>query len=82
MEVVDDQHDDFGLFRELRDDCFDHRVAIERWGSRLGSGVSRGGRLADRVQNGEPELLGILLVARHRHECDPTILAGAVSPRT
>src|SRR4029077_13181749 len=36
----------------------------------------------DRVQDGEPELLSILLVTGHRHEGDPAILAGSVRPRT
>ena len=29
MEIVDDQHDDFGLLREIGDDRVDHRVASQ-----------------------------------------------------
>ena len=82
VDIVDDQHEDWGLLRKFRHDRVDHRVAIERGGSCSASGIRPGGRLADRVQNGEPELLGVLLVVRDRYEADPAILAGAVRPRT
>ena len=66
---------------QFRYDRVDHHVAVEIGRSRLPSGIGRGVRLADRVQDGEPELLSILLVAGHRHEGDPAILARPVRPR-
>ena len=78
MEIVYDQHHASGRFREFRYDCVDHHVAVEIRRSRLPSGIRAGVRLTDRVQDGEPKLLSILLVAGHRYEGDPAILAHAV----
>ena len=81
MKIVYDQHHDSGRLREFRYDCVDHHVAVEIGRSRLPSGIGAGVRLTDRVQDGEPEQLSILLVAGHRHEGDRAILARTVTPR-
>ena len=81
VEIVYDQHHDSGRFGQFRYDRVDHHIAVKIGRSRLPSGISNGVRLADRVQDGEPELLSILLVAGHRHQGDSAILARSVRPR-
>ena len=81
MQIVYDQHHDSGLLGQFRRNRVDHHPAVKIGHSRLPCGISRGVRLTDGVQDGEPELLRILLVAGHRHEGDPTILALTVRPR-
>ena len=75
VEIVDHQHNDSGRFGQFRYDRVDHHIAVEIGRSGLPSGISAGIRSPDRLQDGEPELLRILLVAGHRHEGDPAILA-------
>ena len=75
VEIVYDQHNDSGRFGQFRYNRVDHHVAVKIGRSRLPSGISDGVRSTDRVQDGEPELLSILLVTGHRHEGDPAILA-------
>ena len=42
--------------------------------------ASCGRGLTDRAEQGQPELLGVVLVAWHRHESEPARLARAVGP--
>ena len=81
MEIVYDQHIDWGRFGEFRYDLVDDHIAVKNGRSGLTSGFSDRPRLTDRVQDREPELLSILLVTRHRQERDPAILARSVRPR-
>jgi hypothetical protein len=82
VEIVYDQHNASGHFAKFGYDRVDHHFAGKRGRSHLPLGISDGVCLTDRVQDGEPELLSILLVTGHRHEGDPAILAGSVRPRT
>ena len=81
VEIVDHQHNDSGRFGQFRYNRVDNHIAVEIGRSGLPSGISDGIRSPDRLQDGEPELLRILLVAGHRHEGDPAILARSVGPR-
>src|SRR5690348_11611356 len=81
VKIVYDQHNDSVCFGQFRYDRVDHRVAVKIGRGHLPSGISDGVRLTDGVQNGEPELLSILLVTGHRHKGDPAIFAGSVRPR-
>ena len=81
VEIVDHQHDDSGRFGQFRYDRVDNHVAVKIGRGGLPSGISDGVRSPDRLQDGEPELLRILLVAGHRHVGDPAVLARSVGPR-
>jgi hypothetical protein len=81
VEIVNDQYNDSIRFGQFRYNRVDHRIAVKIGRCRLPSGISDGVRFADRVQDVEPELLSILLVAGHRHEGHPAILARSLRPR-
>jgi hypothetical protein len=71
VEIVDDQHHGSGLLRELGEDRVDERAAVDSGDRGPRPGLRRRvERLADRIQQGEPELLRVLLVARHGHGGD------------
>ena len=80
MQVVDDQ-DHAATVGELREDAVDHRPPSK-------SGVADGGvrtghrRLSDRAEQGEPELLGVLLVARDLHDGERVRLARSAHVRS
>ena len=81
VEIVNHQHDGSGRFGQFRYDRVDDYIAIKIGRSHRRSGISDGIRSTDRLQDGEPELLSVLLVAGHRHEGDPAILVRPVGPR-
>ena len=81
VEIVDHQHNDSGRFGQFRYNHVDDRIGVKIGRSGRPSGISDGIRSPDRLQDGEPELLRILLVAGHRHEGHPAILARSVGPR-
>ena len=80
VEIVDHQHNDSGRFGQFKNNRVDDRIAVKIGRSGLPSGISDGIRSPDRLQDGEPELRRILLVAGHRHEGDPAILGRSVGP--
>jgi hypothetical protein len=82
VEIVDDQYDRSDLLGELRNDCVDELVAVNRSARGvLRLRVDRACRAANRVQNHGPKPLRILFVAVYRHRRDPTKVRRARSPR-
>src|SRR3954454_11915583 len=81
MEIVDNHRDGVSDIGEFGEHAVDHRPLIEggRRRRRLPPGGCAGG-LADRAEEGKPELLCILLIALHLQEGDPMGLIPTVSP--
>jgi hypothetical protein len=81
VEIVDDQHDPAPMVFECCHHPLDHRPPVEAGG---GGGRFRpaggAGAMTDRVQQGKPEQLGILLVALHLDHGEPMPLARTVGP--
>ena len=69
LEIINNQRDAAMSVGELRQHPVDHRRRVEVgcrcWQFR--AAVCTGG-VTDRVEQGEPELLGVVLVALHLHE--------------
>ncbi len=65
----------------LREHPLDHRrcVEVRRRCWQFGAAVCTGG-MTDRVEQGKPELLGVVLVASHLHEGEPVRLARTAGP--
>jgi hypothetical protein len=83
VQIVDHHDDGVTAVGQLREDPVDHGLPAEvrRRGHRFGQ-ADRADRLADRAQEGKPELLAVSLVASHRHEGEPMRLAWTVCPGT
>ncbi len=81
VEIINDQRDAATSIGELRQHPVDHRRRIEvgRRGRRFRAAVCTGG-MTDRVEQGQPELLGVLLVALHLHDGEPVRLARTAGP--
>ena len=81
VQIVDDQDEAAALVGELREHPVDHRPPIEvgcrGWRFRAAGGA---GGLADRAEQGQPELLGVALVALHLQDGEPVRLTRTVGP--
>ena len=81
MEIINHQRDAAVSVGELRQHPVGHRRCVEvrrRW-RRFRAAVCTGG-VTDRVEQGQPELLGVVLVALHLHEGEPVRLARPAGP--
>ena len=82
VEVVDDHHEGAVMVGELRQHPVDHRPPVELrrrcWRFRL---AGCAGGMTDRVEQGKPELLGVVLVALHLQHGEPMRLTRTVGPR-
>ena len=79
--IIDYQDDAAAMIFELRQHPVGHRLPVElrcrRWRFRA-AGCT--GSTADRAEEGQPELLGILLIALHLQDGKPVPLPRAVGP--
>jgi hypothetical protein len=82
MQIINNQRDVATSIGELRQHPVDHRRCIEVrcrcWRFRA---AGWGAGLTDRVEQGKPELLGVVLVALHLHDGEPVRLPRTVGPR-
>src|SRR5690242_13016861 len=81
MEIIDDQDDTVAVLSELRAHSVDNGLLVEI-GCRcqLPASAGRAGGPSDGPEDGEPELLGVLLVALHLHDCQSVRLTRPVRP--
>ena len=82
MQIINHQRDAAVSVGELRQHPVDHRRPVEV-GCRcrqFRAAVCTGG-VTDPVEQGQPELLGVVLIALHLHEGEPARLARPVRPR-
>ena len=81
MEIINNQRDAAASIGELRQHPVDHRRCIEVgcrcW--RFRAAVCTGD-VTDRVEQGQPELLGVLLVALHLQDGEPARLPRTAGP--
>jgi hypothetical protein len=81
VEIVNNQRDAAMSVGELREHLVDHRLPVEvgrrcrQFRAALGAGS-----VTDRVEQGQPELLGVVLVAWHLHEGETVRLARSAGP--
>jgi hypothetical protein len=81
VEVIDNQRHAAAGVRELRQHPVDHRLRVEvRCRGWEGRATVRAGDVADRVEQGQPELLGVLLVALHPQQGELARLALTSDP--
>ncbi len=83
VQVINNQCDAVASIGEFREHPAGHRRRVEvgRRGRRFRAAVCTGG-LTDRVEQGQPELLGVLLVALHLQHGEPARLPRTAGPRT
>ena len=81
VKIINNQRDAAMSAGELREHPVDHRRCVEV-GCRCWrfATVGRGRSVTDRVEQGQPELLGVLLAALHLHEGEPARLIRQASP--
>jgi hypothetical protein len=81
VEIIDRQRDVAVNTGELREHPVDHcrcvEVGCRCWRIRA---VGRSRSVTDRVEQGQPELLGVVLVALHLHMGNPARLTGSARP--
>ena len=77
VEIIHNQRDAAVSVGELREHPVDHRrcVEVRRPCRRFRAAVCTGG-VTDRAEQGQPELLGVVLAALHLHEGEPARLPG------
>ena len=81
MEIINNQRDAATSIGELRQHPVDHRRCIEvRCRCRRFRAAVCTGGVTDRVEQGKPELLGVLLVALHLQHGEPARLPRTVGP--
>ena len=81
MQIVDDQKGAVAMLGELRTNPVDDRPLVEV-GCRcqLLAFAGRAVGLPDGAEDGDPELLGVLLVALHLDDCQPIRLTRPICP--
>ena len=81
VEIINNQRDAAVSVGELREYPVDHRQCVEVgcrcWRFRT---AGRGRSVTDRVEQGQPELLSVLLAALHLHEGEPARLTRSAGP--
>src|SRR6266516_2055452 len=81
MQIINNQRDVAVSVGEFREHPVGHRRCVEVgcrcWRFRA---AGRGRSVTDRVEQGQPELLGVLLAALHLHEGEPVRLARSSGP--
>jgi hypothetical protein len=82
VQIVDHQRDAAASLGELRQHPVNHRWCIEvGCRSRRFRAAACAGGLTDRSEQGQPELLGVLLVAWHLQHGEPLWLPRTAGPR-
>ena len=81
MQIIDDQKGAVPMLGELRTNPVDDRPLVEV-GCRcqLLATAGRAVGLPDGAEDGDPELLGVLLVAPHLDDCQPIRLTRPIRP--
>jgi len=81
VEIINHQRDAAASVGELGQHPAGHRrrVEVRRRGRRFRTAVCAGG-VTDRAEQGQPELLGVVLAALHLHEGEPVRLARPAGP--
>ena len=81
VQIINNQSDAVASIGELRQHPVDHRPTVELgcrcWRFRA---AGWGTGLTDRAEQGQPELLGVVLVALHLHDGEPVRLTRTVCP--
>ena len=81
VQIINHQRDAAASIGKLRQHPVDHCLPVEVgcrcW--QFGAAV-RTGRVTNRAEEGQPELLGVLLIALHLHEGEPARLARTAGP--
>jgi hypothetical protein len=82
VQIINHQCDAVGGIGEFREHPVDHRPPVELrrrcWRFRLGG---CGGGITDRAEQGKPELLSVVLVARHLQHGESMSLTRTIGPR-
>ena len=82
VQVIDDQRDAAAGVGQLREHPVGHRRGVEPGcGGRRFRVAGGAGRMAYRVEQGQPEKLGVVLARLHLHDRQPARLARTVRPR-
>ena len=82
VQIINNQRDAAARTGELGQHPVHHRRRIEvRRRRRRSRAAGRGPNATDRVEQGQPELLGVLLIALHLQHREPVPLTLTVSPR-
>ena len=81
VQIIENQRDAAARTGELGQHPVNHRRRIEvRRRRRRSRAAGRGRSVTDRVEQGQPELLGVLLIALHLQHREPVPLPLTVSP--
>ena len=81
MEIIDDQEGAAAMLSELRMNSAGHGLLVEvGCRGQLFAFAGRAGRPPDGAEDGQPELLGVLLIAPYLDRCSPVLLTRTVCP--
>ena len=81
MEIIDDQEGAVVMRGEFRQNSLaDGRFIEVGCRCQLFAFAGRARRLPDRAEDGQPELLGVLLIAPHLDDCQPVQLTRTICP--
>ena len=81
VEIIDDQEGTVGMRGELRQNSLgDGRFIEVGCRGQLFALAGSAGGLPDGAEDGEPELLGVLLIAPHLDNCQPVRLTRTICP--
>jgi hypothetical protein len=81
VEIIDDQEGAVVMRGEFRQNSLaDGRFIEAGCRCQLFAFAGRARRLPDRAEDGQPELLGVLLIAPHLDDCQPVRLTRTICP--
>ena len=81
MEIVDDQKGTVPMLGELRTNSVGDGLRVEvRCRGQLFAIARRARYLPDGTEDGQPELLGVLLIAPYLDDCQPVRLPRTICP--
>ena len=81
MQVIDDQEGAVAMLGELRQNSLaDGRFIEIGCRCQLFAFAGRARGVPDGAEDGKPELLGVLLIASHLHDCQPVRLTRPICP--
>jgi hypothetical protein len=81
VEIIDDQEGAVVMRGEFRQNSLaDGRFIEVGCRCQMFAFARRARRLPDRAEDGQPELLGVLLIAPHLDDCQPVQLTRTICP--
>ena len=81
VQIINNQREAGAGLGEFRQHPVSHRRCVEvRRGCRRSCAAGRGRSVTDRVEQGQPELLGVLLIALHLQHGEPVALTLTAGP--